>query len=148
MKSLHLGKTVSEEGDQRYTYAKCGETWIVLSITVWRANDWPEGRCISVEELDSTFQRSCRKYFYGPNRNACRAYRVLSLVGALKTRQSCRCCWFYTGSICYQFCYLHISFSYAMICSQVSHSGFPPEKLSHIFDFSICSFSIIMVRAV
>ena len=40
-------------------------------------------------------------------------------------------------------CYLHISFSYAMICSQVSHSGFSnSEKLSHIFlIFSICSFS-------
>ena len=71
-----------EEGDLKDTHMKCGETWDRIVHYSMEANDGLKEDVSRLEELDSTFQRSCRKYFYVQGLTD--AYRVLSLVGALK----------------------------------------------------------------
>ena len=53
-----------EEGDLKDTHMKCGETWDRIVHYSMEANDGLKEDVSRLEELDSTFQRSCRKYFY------------------------------------------------------------------------------------
>lgn len=61
---------------------KCGETWDRIVHYSMEADDGLKEDVSRLEELDSAFQRSCRKYFYVQGLTD--AYRVLNLVGALK----------------------------------------------------------------
>ncbi|WP_412303644.1 hypothetical protein [Hungatella sp.] len=71
-----------EEGDLKDTHMKCGETWDRIVHYSMEADDGLKEDVSRLEELDSAFQRNCRKYFYAQGLTD--AYRVLSLVGALK----------------------------------------------------------------